>query len=351
MIKREPKIAIIIIHYNTPGYLKTCSDAILKQSYKNFEIHFIDNNSPSKEGLELMKKNYGHLPQINIIPNKKNIGYAAAANQGIALAIERKEPADYVVITNPDIIYSPTYFEKIIKRIEKKPKIAGITGKVYKYDFENKKPTKIIDTVGLFAYKNRRIIDDGQGLTDKGQFDKEREVFGISGACPLYRREALEDAKIMGEYMDEDFFMYKEDVDLSWRFLLLGWKNLYFPKAVAFHGRGTGIYERFKTGQVLKNRKNLSKFQKTWSFTNQRLMQLKNDLWINVFKDFLHIFLRELLMPFYVLLREPYLFKSYLNFFKLAPKILKKRRTIMKKLRISAKDMHKYFRNQSDYKM
>lgn len=346
---KKPKISIVIIHYNTPQYLKTCLDSIFAQSYPNIEVIFIDNNSPNLTGLELVEKEYGHHKNLQIVANAENSGYSGAANQGIKMAIEGKDKADYVVITNPDIIYTPSYFEKVIARIEKDPKIAAITGKVYKYDFEKKHPTKIVDTVGLFAYKNRRIIDDGQGILDIGQFSEEKEIFGISGACPLYRREALEDVKIGDEYLDNDFFMYKEDVDISWRFLLFGWKCLYYPKATAFHGRGTGIYERFSTGSLLKNRNKLNRFQKKYSFRNQLLMEMKNEMPETFWKDFGPIIAKKILTFFYITLREPYLWGSYIQYLKLLPKILRKRKEIMAKKRLSAKEMSKWFREQSKY--
>lgn len=389
-----PKISIIIIHYNTPHFLKGCLDSIFAQTYGNIEVIFIDNNSADRSGLEFVQKEYGDKASLLIVPNEENLGYARAANQGIRIAIEGKDPheameaesispatdranalmatdstilpeaagpdeknqhlpsfekADYVVITNPDIIYTPAYFEKIIARIEKDKKIAAITGKIYKYDFDRDKPTNIIDTVGLFAYKNRRVIDDGQGLIDEGQFDEECEVFGVSGACPLYRTEALEDVKILGEYFDGDFFMYKEDVDLSWRFLLFGWKNLYYPGAVAYHGRGTGVQRRFFNKEILEHRSRLSKFQKKYSFRNQHLMEKKNELWGNLLADFFPILLRKIATLAYVTFREPYLWGGYFGYLKQLPRALKKRREIMKKRKISGKEMGSWFKKQSKY--
>jgi len=370
MNENQPKISLVIIHYNTPHYLESCLTAIFEQTYKNIEVIFIDNNSPDKSGLEYVKKTFGHKTNLIIVPNSENLGYARAANQGIRMAIEGKdqeealksdpqeaafensghfEKADYVVITNPDIVYSPTYFEELIPRMEERQDVAAATGKVYKYDFDRLQPTNIIDTVGLFAYKNRRIIDDGQGLIDEGQFDEECEVFGVSGACPLYRTKALEDVKIMGEYLDEDFFMYKEDVDLSWRFLLAGWKNLYYPLAVAYHGRGTGVQRRFFNKEIVAHRNSLSKFQKKYSFKNQHLMERKNELWTNFFLDFFPIMLKKLAIFTYITFKEPYLWGSYFDYLKQLPKALRKRRLIMKKRRISAKDMRKWFQRQSKY--
>ena len=369
MTDNQPKISLVIIHFNTPHYLESCLTAIFEQTYKNIEVIFIDNNSPDKSGLEYVKKTFGHKANLIIVPNTENLGYARAANQGIRMAIEGKdqeealiadktegplslpnfEKADYVVITNPDIVYTPTYFEEAIARIEQDEKIAALTGKIYKFDFDRLQPTNIIDTVGLFAYKNRRIIDDGQGLIDEGQFDEECEVFGVSGACPLYRTKALEDVKILGEYLDEDFFMYKEDVDLSWRFLLCGWKNLYYPTAVAYHGRGTGIQRRFFNKEIVAHRKSLSKFQKKYSFKNQHLLEKKNELWANFFVDFFPIMLKRLAMFAYITFNEPYLWGSYFAYLKQLPSALKKRRAIMKKRKISASEMRKWFKHQSKY--
>lgn len=350
MTKNTPKISIILIHYNTPQYLKTCLDHIFDQSYKNIEVYFIDNNSPSKEGLDFVKKHYaqkqasGHL---HVIANKENLGYAKAANQGIRLAIsgENGAKADYVVITNPDIIYSPTYFEKAVSHIP--PGVAGVTGKVYKYDFANQKPTKIIDTVGLYIDKKFRVSDGAQGILDKGQFDKEKEVFGISGACPMYSVKALEEAKItlpgeQDEYFDEDFFMYKEDVDLSWRLQLLGYTFLYYPKAIAFHGRGTGVIERRTNWQIIRNRKLLSKFQRYYSFRNHRLMVMKNALLGNYLRHFPRIIANDVATLFYLLFFEPSTLKALFSIFKLSPKMARKRQLIMAKRKVGAKRINKW---------
>lgn len=338
-----PKVSVIIIHYNTVQYLKTCLDSLLAQNYQNIEVIFIDNDSPDKAGVEFVKEYY---PTVKLVANTLNSGYSGAANQGIKMA----KGSDYLLITNPDIIFEPDYFEKVVAKMEERKDVAAITGKVKKYDFNNKEKTNYIDTVGLFSFTNRRIIDDGQGLPDDGRFDKEKEVFGISGACPLYRMSALEDVKISGEYLDDDFFMYKEDVDVSWRFQLFGWKCLYTPAAVAWHGRGTGVLERFTHWQVMKNRSKLNDFQKFYGFRNQRLMMLKNEMWGNALRHPIGMIVKEILIFGYVLLREPKLLKAYFGIIKLIPKMLKKRKEIMKRKKRNALDMEKWFgQKQSEY--
>lgn len=339
----QPLVSIIIINYNTKHLLKGCIDAILAQTYDNLEVIFIDNNSHDGS-VELVQELYGKNPKIRIVDNPDNKGYSGAGNQGIGLAHGK-----YVVITNPDILYEPDYFEHAIAKMESDPKIAALIGKIKKYDFANHQKTNLIDTVGLFVYKNRRVIDNGQGLEDKGQFEQEKEIFGVSGACPLYRREALEDVKILGEYLDHDFFMYKEDIDLSWRFQLFGWKCWYYPRALAYHGRGTGVAQRFNNAQLLQERGKMAAFTKKLSYRNQRLMQVKNELAGNFWSDFFSIIGKEIAVLGYITFKEPYLWKSVWQFFRFLPKALRKRREIMRRKRVSAKEMKKWFRGQSEY--
>lgn len=372
----QPLVSLVIIGYNSKKFLKTCFDAILGQTYPNLELIFIDNNS-TDDSVEWTKQTYGE--KMTVIKNSDNIGYTGAANQGMNLA-----KGEYIVITNPDIIYTPTYFEKAIARMEQDAKIAALTGKVVKYDFDAPNispsnggvaevgaPTNLIDTVGLAIFRSRRVIDDGQGLPDDGRFETEEDhqngghqVFGISGACPIYRRTALNDAKLIGEdgkteILDNNFFMYKEDVDLSWRLTLLGWKCWYTPEAVAYHGRGTGVKQRFTVGQVVKERDGLTPFQKTYSYTNHRLMQVKNELWGNFWHDALWIVARELGSLAYITFKEPYIWKSIGNFFKLLKPTLAKRRQIMARveerwkdrggLSAAAKNMQPWFIAKSKY--
>lgn len=344
--KIPDKLVIIVVHQNSHDHLKICMPSILEQTYRNFNVIFIDNSSSDREGVEFMHNTYDADQRVTIIANTDNRNFTRAANQGIRMALSRG--AKYVSIIGPDVVLSPDYFEKLIAHSKKHPKIAGTMGKIYIYDFNNLKPTDIIDSVGLFAYKNRRIIDAGQGMVDDGKFNRDKEVFGASGTCPLYNMEALEDVKIMDEYFDEDFGKYKEDADLAWRFLLYGWKNLYCPHAIAYYARGQGFGGGFTTGEFLKNRKNLSKIQKQNSFRNQLLMQAKNESWGTFFKDFGRIMSVKLVTPIYMTLAEPYLWKGYFQYLKKLPRILKKHRVIMRNKKISAKEMSKWFKKTED---
>jgi GT2 family glycosyltransferase len=332
-------VSVVLICYNSKKFLPRCLGSLTAQTWHDLDVILVDNNSTDGACAYARQS----FPRIITVENSVNLGYAAAANQGIRLA-----KSEFVMVLNPDIILEPGYIEKCVGKMKEDEKIGAITGKLYRYDFEHDKKTNVIDTVGLLSFRNRRIIDEGQGLEDKGQFNEPREVFGVSGACPMYRKSALTDCKNGsegaggGEYFDEDFFMYKEDVDLSWRLRLFGWKCFYLPAAVGYHGRGTGVLKRFTHLEVLKNRSKLNRFQKYHSYKNQRLMQLKNEFVFGFLCNFFPIIWKEILIKGYMIFREPYLFKACLKMFSLLPRALKKRKYIMKNRRAGWREMEKW---------
>ena len=350
-------ISLVIINYNSEKLLKTCLDSIRALTYADREVIFIDNAS-ADWSVEYVR---AHYPEVRIIANYENLGYAGGANQAV-----RKSKGEFVVILNPDIVFEPDYFDVLVERMERDKKIGAIIGKLRKFDFAKGEKTNVIDSAGLLMYKSRRCVDRGQGEEDRGQYDTAEEVFGITGAVPMYRRAALEDVAVgsavtadgtggsagaappwrgagVDEYFDESFFMYKEDVDISWRLRLAGWKCFYEPRARAYHGRGTGAVNRATMVDVARARGGLSRFQKHYSYKNERLMRAKNELSLNVAHDFVHIAWREMLMTGWMCVREPYLFKSFFVFLKQLPGALTKRHAIMQRKKASAKEMQKWF--------
>lgn len=317
-------VSIVILNYNGEKLLRACLDSILALKWKDREVIFLDNASTDKS-VEFVLKNYS---EIRVITNKENSGYAGGANQAVEIG-----RGEFIMILNPDIVFEPDYLDVLMKRLKTDPKIGAIIGKLRKYDFANGGKMNLIDSAGLLMFRSRRCVDRGQGEEDRGQFESAEEVFGVTGACPLYRREALEDCKIAGEYFDNDFFMYKEDVDISWRMNLFGWKCFYEPRGLAYHGRGTGVLSRAGVFEVAAGRSKLSKFQKYHSYKNERLMCVKNELWPDVLKDIFPILWKEILMTGWILLREQFLIKAFFKFLWQLPRALKKRREIMIKMK------------------
>lgn len=326
-------LSLVIINYNNKAYLKRCIDSILAQSYKNIEIIFIDNQS--KDGsYEYMKEEYPAL-DILLIKNEVNNGYAGAANQGIKLS-----KGEFVMILNPDIVMEPDFLDKMLSFIKVDEKIGALSGKLLKYDFINDKKLNYIDSAGIVMFKSSRCIDRGQNEEDLGQYDKIEQVFGVCGAAPLYRRSALEDIKICDEYFDEDFFAYKEDIDLSWRLNLIGYKNMYYPEAVAYHGRGLG---GSKGGvlKFIKNRKTQSEFLRGISYRNQLMMMWKNDIGDTLSQNRYKILKREITLLIYALVFERFTFKYYKEAKDKKSQMILKKEETYKKVKYNMVDVNK----------
>lgn len=299
----ENLVSLVIINWNNKDYLQRCMDSILSQTHENLEIIFIDNDS-SDGSFEYFDKLYDSK-NIRKIHNKKNTGYSGAANQGIKLS-----QGKYVMIINPDIIMEKNFISELYEFSIKDDLIGATSGKLLKYDFKEDKKMNYIDSAGISMFRSRRCIDRGQNEVDNGQYDKVERVFGVCGAAPFYKKTALEKVTIDEEYFDEDFFAYKEDVDLSWRLNLAGFKCMYDPKAVAYHGRGLG---GSKGGvlKFIKNRKTQSEFLRGISFRNHIMMMYKNETKESLKEDFWLIRKRQIAFWIYAIMFERFTFKYY----------------------------------------
>ena len=137
--------------------------------------------------------------------------------------------------------------------------------------------------------------------------------------------------------------MYKEDVDLAWRLRLYGWKTIYQPKAIAYHGRGAGDSAAKKFSEIIKERKKISQFAKFYSFKNQRLTQIKNEIPILLLQHFPQFIFKEIGSWIYVILFERYTVRAIKELVYQAPKAFRKRKIIMKRKKIKSKEMRKWF--------
>jgi len=351
-MKTASKVNINILTFNGEKYLKLCLDSALSQDYSNFNILIIDNASTDKT-VQIIKDYLDkYSEKILFIQNKKNIGFASGHNQGIHL-----DDGKYVMLLNQDAVLTPSFLSDAIKILEKDEKIAALQPKVLKYDFKKKKEKNIFDTTGLVILKNRRIINRGQGQKDDGQFHKQEEVFGVDGAVPVYRRDALNDVKLptfiqkpeaesqqlKDEFFDSSFFAYKEDVDLAWRLRLYGWKAIYAPKVLAYHERGAGESASKKASEIIKERNNISLFAKTISFKNQRLMQIKNETTGLYLKHLPQIFWKDIRAWAYIILIEPKILKIIPKMIAQIPKAMKQRKIVQKDKKIKEKELKRWF--------
>lgn len=381
IMQKYPIVTISIINYNEKKFIFKAIESIVNQNYSKLDIIITDNNSTDgtreeiekripaweKRREEINKKHFLEIidPQIRYVKNTENTGFGRPHNNSIRLA-----KGEFVLLSNADIIAMPDYVEKILQPFSD-PKIGAAQGKLLRYDFDKDKLRKseknlelnVIDTTGLMMFKNRRIVCIGQGQADEGQFEEEKEIFGADGAMPIFRKEALEDVKLPiirnyksakklqatnhkldYEYFDEDFFMYKEDVDLAWRLRLAGWRTIYAPKAIVYHGRGSGDSMAKNYIDIIKERRKINKRAKYLSFKHQRLMQIKDDFPSLLFtKHFFSFITKEIGAWIYMAIFERFAFSILKDLYRDIPLFMKKREMVMAKKRISAKEMEKWF--------
>ena len=224
-------LSIVIVNYNVKHFLEQTLTSVFKAT-KNVdaEVFVVDNNSVDGS-VALVKDKF---PKVILIENKENTGFAVANNQAI-----RQSTGEFVLLLNPDTMVEEDTFEKCITFMREHPGCGGLG-------------VRMVDGSGNFLPESKRGLPTPSvafykmsGLAKLfpkskkfGKYhltyldEKEtHEVDVLSGAFMFMRKEALDKAGLL----DEDFFMYGEDIDLSYRLTKAGYKALYIPQAMAYH--------------------------------------------------------------------------------------------------------------------
>ncbi|HYF52556.1 MAG TPA: glycosyltransferase family 2 protein [Planctomycetota bacterium] len=233
-----PSVSIIIVNLNGERLLDDCLNSLNAQTYRDFEVVFVDNGS--KDGS--VEKARALMPSANIIALNENTGFARGNNIGIAAAKGR-----YIVLLNNDTRSDPNFLEELVKPVESDKTIGMVAPKILNF-FDQ----KIIDSVGgLLMCRDGIGQGRGRGEVDSGQYDAATSALLPSGCAALYLRELLDEVGLL----DEEFFAYCEDSDLGLRAVWAGWKTASAPRAVVYHkySATTSSYSPFKMLLVERN--------------------------------------------------------------------------------------------------
>ena len=309
------KVSVIFVIYEGKKYIKPAFDAVFAQTHRDLEVIAVINKS-TDGAKEEIQNNY---PQVKVIDPGQNLFFAKANNVGIAAST-----GEFIQLVNQDVVLEPDYIAQMLK-VFSNPTIASATGKVLRYDFNQGRKLDVVDTLGIVMAKSGRARDISQNQKDTGQFEAEKEIFGASGAVPMYRKSALEKVKYQQEYFDEDFVMYWEDVDLAWRLQTARFKSMYVPKAVAYHGRTAGQSEGgyLHLFKFIRHHSRLSRQVLKWNYKNHFLMYIKNTKYIHP-----AFVIREIAMLGYIIVFETPTLKVVPELLRQLPKIWKKRQWI-----------------------
>ncbi|HSV89419.1 MAG TPA: glycosyltransferase [Bacteroidales bacterium] len=227
-------LSVIIVNYNVAYFLDQCLKSVFRSGKGiGMEVIVIDNNSVDNS-VEMLRKNY---PEVRLIENKKNEGFSKGCNQGIKVSRGR-----YILLLNPDTVVEDKTFEQVISFMNDHPEAGGLGVKMldghgmFLPESKRSLPTPGVAFFKIFGlsklFPKSRIF----GRYHLGFLDSEKihEVDVLAGAFMLLRREAIQKTG----NLDEDFFMYGEDIDLSYRLVKAGYKNYYFPKTRIIHYKG-----------------------------------------------------------------------------------------------------------------
>ncbi|MBQ3594108.1 MAG: glycosyltransferase [Bacteroidales bacterium] len=264
------KLSIVIVNYNVEHFLEQCLFSVRKAIANiEAEVFVVDNNSVDGSLKMLADK----FPEVKVIANKDNVGFSRANNQAIRIST-----GEYVLLLNPDTVVEDDTFTKTIEFMDSHPDAGGLGVKMVdgkgRFLPESKRglPTpatafyKMFGLTKLFPH-SKRFARYYLGHLDN---DEINEVEILAGAFMLMRRETLDKCGLL----DETFFMYGEDIDLSYRITLAGYKNYYYPKTRIIHYKGESTKKTsvnyvlvfYKAMEIFVRKHFADKGAKTFSF-------------------------------------------------------------------------------------
>lgn len=296
-------VTISLVTYNGARWLPGCLASIAAQDFSDFELLVLDNASTDGTVEMLNRWRAAGVP-MRVQLSQRNLGFAAAHNIQIDAA-----GGDFVLLLNQDVELDAGFLTQAIAAFESRPRVASVQGRLLRLGGPAKR-LRTIDSTGLVMFRSRRVISRSQGETDGPRHEIAGPVWGADGPAPVYRRSALLDVRVPAtrggwEVLDEDFFMYKEDVDLAWRLRRLGWDAWYEPAAIAWHARQAGTERGTGLIAMVRSHRHIPRWIKTLSWRNHRLMQVKNEVGSQFVADLPWIVARELASLSFIALADP----------------------------------------------
>lgn len=314
------RISVVIVNFNGAGLLPECLDAVTGQTLKPAETIVVDNGS-SDASVALLRQRY---PEVRLHELEDNRFFAAGSNLGILAS-----SGEFVLLLNNDCILDPQFLEKAVKPMLEDERIGAVAGKIRRVGGE------LLDQAGQTVSRSRKPLDRGYGQHDGGQFDEADDVLSAGGVAPLIRREMLDDIAMDGQFFDEDFVQYYEDLDFFWRAANLGWRCRYTPEATARHYRGASGQSDPSVHSWVQQFAfaNLPRVLQTHLLKNRYAVMAKNDRFGRWLLNFPWIFFYELKVLVYMLLIKPRLLPDYFRGFGFLRTAFRKRRIIKAMMR------------------
>jgi GT2 family glycosyltransferase len=309
-------VSVVIVTWNSAPFLRRCLAALAAQTYRQIELIHVDNASDD-DSVAIVRD---CATATHIIINDTNRGFSAAVNQAVRIA-----NGEFVLLLNPDAYLEPEYVSSLVAALDG---FGMATGKLLQAD------SGLIDSKGIRMTRSGRHFDIEQGQPDtRHPTPDTREVFGVSGAAAMYRSTFIRDVTLGGEFLDEDFFAFREDADVAWRGRLFGWRAIYVPEAVAHHVRSV----------TPEKRRTLSPVINMHGVKNRFLLRLKNEGLYLAIRNAPFELTRDLIVILAMLTIERSSLPALRWLWKNRRRIMEKRRAIQSRRRVSDRDLAGWF--------
>lgn len=248
-------LSVIIVNWNTRDLLKKCLKSIIKNiSGMSYEIIVVDNNS-SDGSCQMVEREF---PQVRLIRNKENLGFARANNQAI-----KRSQGKYILLLNPDTIVLNRALNKMVEFMNAHLQIGALGARLLNPNGTLHPSCRRFPTLATAFFENtfldrlfprNRII----GRYKMGYWDHDdiREVDQPMGACLMVRRKTIDQIGLL----DEQFYMYYEEVDWCYRIKKAGWKIYFIPQAQIIHYAGQSVAVADIGGILVEYRRSMYKF-------------------------------------------------------------------------------------------
>ena len=318
----SPRVTVVVPNWNGERFLDLCLSSLRNQSFRNFETVLADNGS-TDDSVGFVAQNF---PEVRVVRLGENRGFSAAVNAGIKASSD----AEYVALLNNDTEVDPRWLEALVRAAERHPEAGLFASKLV--DFADR---RVLDGAGDALRRSGLPYRIGHGEIDRGQFEREAFVFGACAAGALYRRSLFEEIGLF----DEDFFSNCEDGDLSFRAQLAGHRCLYVPGSVVYHvGSASTGGKRSTTNTRLGTQNSIN-------------LLVKNLPAALAWRMLPSLLTGQLLRLVTAVLFSGGLLRAYLSglagAWRLLPRMLKKRKEIQKRRRVSDDYVRRLLRESS----
>ncbi|HEY3350242.1 MAG TPA: glycosyltransferase family 2 protein [Thermoanaerobaculia bacterium] len=310
-----PRLSVHVVTWNSATVVDACLESLLGQSPPPEEVVVVDNASTDGSA-ERVESWFRRGLRGTLLRETSNRGFCGAQNRAIGFS-----GGEWVLFLNPDAVLPPGFLAQASDVLSRQVSNVGSVAPCLL------RPDGSVDSTGLVLDRFRRAYDRGRGETSPARYAQEEDVEACTGAVAFHRRAMLEDVALGGAPLDESLFAYYDDLDLSWRARLLGWRCRYVPSLVAVHGRAGRNALRGLGGRKTRGE------EQALTVRNRYLVLAKCESVGPLLRDLPWILPFEIARPLFLAARAPGGLRGYGRAAAALPGALRERRRIREAIR------------------